>query len=137
VAVIVDASVWIDFFAGRFTPQSTWLDEALGKESLALLELTVGEVLRGFASESDQETARKALLKLTTYKFGELDLVLESARHQRLLYEKGEPVPDELRCLIATFCIHWNLPLLHSDPAYLPFERHLGLIGSGELPASE
>ena len=131
MAVIVDASVWIDFFAGRFTPQSAWLDNALGQESLALVELTVGEVLRGFASEREQETARRALLKFQVYQFGNLDLVLESARHQRLLHEKGEPVPDELRCLIATFCIHWKLPLLHSDPAYLPFERHLGLMGSG------
>ena len=131
MAVIVDASVWIDFFAGRFTPQSAWLDNALGQESLAMVELTVGEVLRGFASESDQETARRALLKFQVYQFGNLDLVLESARHQRLLREKGEPLPDEIRCLVATFCIRWKLPLLHSDPAYLPFERHLGLMGSG------
>lgn len=131
MAVIVDASVWIDFFAGRFTPQSTWLDEALGKESLAMVNLTVGQVLRGFVTEREQETARRALLKFQVYQFGDLDLVLGSVRHQRLLREKGEPVPDELRCLIATFCIHWKLPLLHSDPAYLPFERHLGLMGSG------
>jgi predicted nucleic acid-binding protein len=132
VAVVVDTSVWIDFFAGRFTPQSTWLDNTLGKESLAVADLIIGEVLRGFAGEKDhQEMARKALGKFRTYQIGGLDLVLESAGHQRLLREKGEPVPGELRCLIATFCIHWNLPLLHSDPALLPFERHLGLQGSG------
>jgi predicted nucleic acid-binding protein len=131
VAVVVDTSVWIDFFAGRFTPQSTWLDNALGKESLAVVDLIIGEVLRGFADEREQETARKALLKFQTYMIGGLDLVLESARHQRLLREKGEPIPGELKCLIATFCIHWKLPLLHSDPALLPFERHLGLQGSG------
>lgn len=128
--VVVDASVWIDFFAGRFTPQSQWLDEALGKESLAVADLIVGEVLRGFATEKEQETARKALAAFRTYKIGELDLVLESARQQRLLREKGEPVPGELQCLIATFCIRWKLPLLHSDPGYEPFERHLGLQGS-------
>lgn len=131
MAVLVDASVWIDFFAGRFTPQSTWLDEALGKESLAVADLIVGEVLRGFAAEREQETARKALLTFRNYAIGGLDLVLESARHQRLLREKGEPVPSELKCLIAAFCIRWKLPLLHSDPDYLPYERHLGLLGSG------
>jgi len=131
VAVIVDASVWIDFFAGRFTPQSTWLDNALGNESLAVVELTVGEVLRGFPAEKEQETARHALTRFPVYQLGGLSLVLESAAHQRLLHEKGEPVPGEIRCLIAAFCIHWKLPLLHSDPALLPFERHLGLLGSG------
>lgn len=131
MAAVVDTSVWIDFFAGRFTPQATWLDNALGKESLAVADLIVGEVLRGFATEKEQETARKALAMFRNYRIGGMDLVLESAGYQRLLREKGEPVPGELKCLIATFCIHWNLPLLHSDPAFLPYERHLGLIGSG------
>lgn len=131
--VVVDASVWIDFFAGRSTPQSTWLHNALGKESLAVADLSVGEVLRGFAVEKEQETARKALASFSCCKVGGLELVVESARQQRLLREKGEPVPDTLRCLIAAFCIHWKMPLLHTDPAYLPFERHLGLVGSSAL----
>lgn len=129
--VVVDASVWIDFFAGRFTPQSAWLDNALGKEALAAADLIIGEVLRGFATEAEQKAARKALLMFTIYMIGGLDLVLESAAHQRLLREKGEPVPGQIQCLIAAFCIRWKLPLLHSDPAYLPYERHLGLQGSG------
>ena len=131
MAVIVDSSVWIDFFAGRFTPQSTWLDNALGKEALGVSALIIGEVLRGFADENEQETARKALEQFPVYQIGGLDLVVESAGQQRLLRAKGERVPGELKCLIATFCIHWKLMLLHSDPAYLPFERHLGLQGSG------
>ena len=129
--VVVDPSVWIDFFSGRFTPQSTWLDNSLGKESLAVSDLIIGEVLRGFADEKHQETARQALEKFTIYKMGGLELVVESARLQRLLREKAEPVPSQLKCLVATFCIRWKWPLLHSDPAYLPFERHHGLQGSG------
>ena len=129
--VVVDASVWIDFFAGRFTPQSTWLDTVLGQESLAVIDLTVGEVLRGFADREQQAAARKALNLFRSYRFGGLDLVLASAEHQLLLREKGEPVPGEIQCLIATFCIHWKMPLLHSDPGYEPFQRHLGLQGPG------
>ena len=49
--VVVDASVWIDYFAGRFTPQTGWLDNALGKEPLAVADLSLGEVLRGFVDE--------------------------------------------------------------------------------------
>ena len=130
--VVVDSSVWIDFFAGRFTPQSTWLDNALGKETLGVSALILGEVLRGFADEKEQERARKALELFPIYQMGGLDLVLESAGQQRLLRQKGERVPGELKCLIATYCIRWKMPLLHSDPGYLPFERHLGLQGSGE-----
>lgn len=128
--VVVDTSVWIDYFAGRFTPQSTWLDGVLGKQALAVGDLIIGEVLRGFADKGEQGTARKALLRFRVYRIGGLDLVLESARHQCLLHEKGEPVPGEVDCLVAAFCIHWKLPLLHSNPAFEPFQRHLELQGS-------
>lgn len=128
--VVVDTSVWIDYFAGRFTPQSTWLDGVLGKQALAVGDLIIGEVLRGFMDQGEQDTARKALLRFRVYRIGGLDLVLENARLQCLLREKGEPVPAEADCLVAAFCIRWKLPLLHSNPAFEPFQRHLGLQGS-------
>ena len=129
--VVVDASVWIDFLAGRFTPQTRWLDEALGQEPLAIADLSLGEVLRGFADEGDQTKAREALRRFPVYAVGGLDMVLESAAHHRHLIARGEPVPDMAASLVAAFCIHWKLPLLHSAAAYEPYERHLGLKGSG------
>ena len=133
--VVVDASVWIDFFAGRFTPQTRWLDEALGREPLAVADLGVGEVLRGFADEKDQKKAREALLRFTVYSVAGLDMVLKSAEHHRHLLTREEPVPGTAASLVAAFCIHWKLPLLHSDPAYEPYERHCGLQGSGAAGA--
>lgn len=133
--VVVDASVWIDYLAGRFTPQTRWLDEALGQEQLAVVDLSLGEVLRGFAAEADQKKAREALLRFTVYNAGGTDMVLKSAELQRTLRSRGEPVPGPIPALVAAFCIRWNLPLLHSDPAYEPYERHLGLKGSGAAGA--
>jgi predicted nucleic acid-binding protein len=131
VPVVVDASVWIDYFAGRSTPQTRWLDEALGQVPLAIADLGLAEVLRGFASENDQKKAREALLRFTAYNIGGLDMVLKSAGHHQHLYAQGEPVPGTTVSLVAAFCIRWDLPLLHSDPAYEPYERRLGLKGSG------
>jgi predicted nucleic acid-binding protein len=130
VPVVVDASVWIDYFAGRFTPQTRWLDETLGQEPLAIADLSLGQVLRGFADENDQKKAREALQRFTVYDVGGVEMVLKSAVHHRHLLAQGEPVPDMVASLVAAFCIRWNLPLLHSDPAYEPYERHLGLMGS-------
>jgi predicted nucleic acid-binding protein len=131
VPVVVDASVWIDYFAGRSTPQTRWLDEVLGQVPLAVMDLGLGEVLRGFADGNDQKKAREALLRFTAYNAGGLDMVLKSAGHHQVLRAQGEPVPDAIVSLVAAFCIRWNLPLLHSNPAYEPYERHLGLKGSG------
>lgn len=128
--VLVDASVWIDYFAGRFTPQTRWLDEALGREPLAVADLSVGEILRGFSGEADQRKVREALQRFTVYSVGGLDMVLKGAEHNRLLRAQGEPVPGLVASLIAAFCIRWDLPLLHSDPAYEPYERRLGAFRS-------
>jgi predicted nucleic acid-binding protein len=35
--------------------------------------------------------------------------------------------PNLVDSLIAAFCLQWNIALLHSDPAFEPFEDHLGL----------
>ena len=128
--VLVDASVWIDYFAGRFTPQTRWLDEALGREPLAVADLGVGEILRGFANEADQKKAREALQRFTVYSVAGMDMVLKSAEHHRHLRARGETVPGMTASLIAAFCIRWSLPLLHSNPSYEPYERHLGLKGT-------
>lgn len=125
--VLVDTSVWIDYFDGVRTPRTDYLDEILGWAPLMVADLIVGEVLQGFPDEADWERARQALAKFPAYAIGGLDLVRQSAVHQRLLRGKGAPLPGEIDCLIATFCIQNNIALLHSDPAFEPFERYLGL----------
>lgn len=46
---------------------------------------------------------------------------------QRILRSRGETLPGVADCLLATFCIQNNFALLHADPGFAPFERHLGL----------
>ena len=124
--VLVDTSVWVDYFAGRATPQAEWLDRALGTEPLVVGDLIVGEVLRGFQGREAEE-ARKALQRFRVYTLGGLQLTLRCAEHQRHLRSRHAPMPGQVDCLIATFCLETGFPLLHSDPAFEPFEQHLGL----------
>lgn len=125
--ILVDTSVWVDYFNGRSTPQTEWLDRALGREPLVLGDLVVGEVLRGAGDGRPWEEARRAMERFRVYTLGGLDLTLRCAGHQRSLRSKGAPVPGQVDCLIATFCLETGFPLLHSDPAFAPFEEHLGL----------
>ena len=125
--VLVDTSVWIDYFDGQATPQTDWLDQALGREPLVTADLVVGEVLRGLGGEREWEEARRALQSFRVYNLGGIELALRCAGHQRRLRSEGVPVPGQVDCLIATFCLDKGFALLHSDPAFEPFERHLGL----------
>jgi len=70
---------------------------------------------------------RAALRRFRVYTLGGLELTQRCAEHQRRLRSEGAPVPGLVDCLIATFCIQAGVPLLHSDPAFQPFERYLAL----------
>lgn len=125
--VLVDTSVWMDYFDGRINPQTDWLDRALGREPLVTADLILGEVLGGIGSDPQWTEARQALQWFRVYSLGGLELALQCADHQRRLRSRGAPVPGQVDCLVATFCIRTGFPLLHSDPAFQPFERYLAL----------
>jgi predicted nucleic acid-binding protein len=121
----------MDYFEGRATAQTEWLDLALGREWLVTADLIVGEVLSGIGSggggDPQWKEARRALRRFRVYPLGGLELTLRCAEHQCRLRSEGAPVPGLVDCLIATFCIQAGVPLLHSDPAFQPFERFLAL----------
>ena len=48
--ILVDSSVWIDYFRGAATPEANRLDRLLEDEPLATGDLVLAEVLQGFAS---------------------------------------------------------------------------------------
>lgn len=125
--VLVDTSVWIDYFEGVISPRTDYLHEIIGWAPLHVADLIVGEVLRGFPDDAHWERARKALATFPLFTIGGQDLVRQSMAHQRVLRKKGAPLPDLVDCLIASFCIQHNLALLHSDPGFESFERYLGL----------
>ena len=62
--ILVDSSVWIDFFRNQPTPQIEWLDKNLGVEGLLVGDLILAEVLRGFKDDRGLNEARRLLGKL-------------------------------------------------------------------------
>ena len=57
--ILVDSSVWIDYFRGTLNPESEMLDALLGSEPVAAGDLILTEVLQGFSSDRDFNQARK------------------------------------------------------------------------------
>jgi len=127
VWLLVDSTVWIDYFEGTVTPQTDFLDRALGWSVVAVGDLIQAEVLAGYLDERERELAEDALRRFRRVTLGGFDLARVAARNSRVLLAKGLPAPDTIECLIATFALenHWHL--LHASPGYEPFEQHLGL----------
>ena len=121
--ILVDSSVWIDYFNGRSTPQTAKLDELLGQEDLAVGDLVLVEVLQGFRDKPEFEAARRLLLSLTVVDLCGPDIAIQAARNYRSLRSRGLTVRKTIDCVIATYCIESGHELLHSDRDFDVFER--------------
>ncbi len=125
--ILVDASVWIDFFRNIHTAEAEWLDENLEDPDIGLTDLSLCEVLQGERTDGSFEEVRRALLELSVLSTGGSELAAESATHYRFLRSRGITVRSTIDCLIATFCIREGHFLLHNDRDFDAFEKHLGL----------
>ena len=125
--ILVDSSVWIDYFRGVATPQAERLDALLGKEPLGVGDVIVTEVLQGFASDRDFERARRLLATLVLVEIGGERIAVQAARNFRALRNRGVTMRKTIDTLIATRCMEGRLALLYSDRDFDPFVEHLGL----------
>jgi hypothetical protein len=125
--ILVDSSVWIDYFRGSITAQTEKLDRLLGNEPLAIGDLILTEVLQGFADEQDFNKAKKMLTALTVVELGGREVAIQAAQNFRALRTLGVTVRKTIDTVIATRCIESGYDLLHDDRDFDPFVKHLGL----------
>jgi predicted nucleic acid-binding protein len=125
--ILVDSSVWIDYFRGVATPQSDKLDGLLGREWLSTGDVVLTEVLQGFSRDRDFNQAHRLLTSLTVVTIGGEDIAVQAARNFRTLRAQGVTVRKTIDTLIATRCIQDGYALLYSDRDFDPFVEHLGL----------
>lgn len=128
--ILVDSSVWIDYFNGIASPETDQLDALLGVQPICLGDLILAEVLQGFRRDKDFKTARTLFDSLTVFSIGGKEIALKSAENYRLLRNQGITVRKTIDTFIATFCIENNLPLLHSDKDFDAFHQHLKLLNA-------
>ncbi len=125
--LVVDTSVWIDYFNGVKNPQTDFLDAILDKTPIIIGDLILAEVLQGFRYDPDFEKVRRALGKFMQESMVDPALAVQSARNDRFLRQKGITVRKTIDSLIATYCIENDHQLLHNDSDFDGYEEHLGL----------
>lgn len=125
--ILVDSSVWIDYFNGKRTQQSEWLHSALGNEFIVMGDLILAEVLQGFKKDSDFNKVKEMFLNFPFMEMLGLDLAVKSAENYRFLRKKGVTVRKTIDILIGTFCIHHKISLLHDDQDFIPLIEYMNL----------
>lgn len=125
--ILVDTSVWIDYFKGIETKETNLLDTALSNDSVAIGDLILLEILQGFRSDKDYETAKEHLQVLPQFSMLSPEIAINAAENYRVLRKRGITIRKTADVIIATFCINKSIPLLFADKDFIPFTKHLKL----------
>jgi predicted nucleic acid-binding protein len=125
--VIIDTTVWVDYFRGLENVETDWLNVEVSRQRLGLTDLNLCEVLQGVRNDAALKRVQRELLKFEVLETGGTALALAAARNFRTLRRRGHTVRKTIDCLIATFCLREGHSLLHRDRDFDPFEHLLGL----------
>ena len=125
--VLVDTSVWVDFFAGRQTAQVQRLKCLVdGGEAVGLCGLILVEVLQGIREDSECKRI-EAILANFLYLQMSRRTFLSAAQVYRSLRAKGVTIRSPVDCVIAACCIENEAWLLHNDRDYDAIASHTEL----------
>lgn len=131
--ILVDSSVWIDYFNGIANSQTDQLDALLGTESVAVGDLILTEVLQGFRLDKDYRRARELLTSLDVVDLVGPNIALAAAGHYRSLRRRGVTIRKTIDTLIATWCMTHRVPLLYRDRDFDVFVQYLGLRSATDI----
>jgi predicted nucleic acid-binding protein len=125
--IVVDSSVWISFFNGKVTPQTTKLLSFMGNEPLLVGDLILCEILQGARTETHARTLEEELRKFDLVPMLNPDLAIAAAKNYRTLRSEGITIRKTIDLVIGTFCIAHQHTFLHDDRDFGPMETYLGL----------
>ncbi|MFE8072367.1 PIN domain nuclease [Marinobacteraceae bacterium S3BR75-40.1] len=125
--ILVDTSVWIDYFNGAQNAHTDMLDAAIIEGSVAIGDLIFLEILQGIRNDQDYRKTKDTLLTLDQYEMFGKAMAVKCAENYRALRKKGITIRKTADVIIATFCIEQGMPLLFLDRDFIPFVDHLGL----------
>jgi predicted nucleic acid-binding protein len=125
--VLIDTTVWIDFFAGRQLPHVVVLERLIkNREDICICGIILTEVLQGIQEKSEFRKT-KELFNAMIFLPMPYAVFLGAAEIYRTLRRKGITIRNSVDCMIASVAIENDIVLLHNDGDFTPIEKHLSL----------
>lgn len=126
--ILVDTSVWVDFFRGAKSSQRRTLRDLIeNEEDLAITEIILTEILQGIKEDKDFRKIKGYLLEFPIYRPKGVETYLKAAQLYRDCRKKGKTVRKTVDCVIAAICMENGLTLLHKDSDFDLIEACAGL----------
>lgn len=113
--VLVDTSVWVNFFKANETNASLFLKNNLSNIIIATCPVIVQEVLQGILSDKEFKAVNSYFNTLTKFFDNPYELAIDAARLYRVTRKAGFTIRKPNDCLIASYAIKHNVRLLHDD----------------------
>jgi hypothetical protein len=115
-SLLVDTSVWIDFFRGVENTNVQILTEYLTEDDpVFICPIILQEILQGIRTEKQFNEIKEYLLCLNILNEDSIESALGAADLFRKLRKKGITIRKSNDCLIAWYAIKYSLNILHKD----------------------
>ena len=114
--MLVDTSVWVDYFNGYRSPEANRLAQAMADgEPLAITGLIWTEILLGFRSDAEANRISGLLEAFDYVKEPTRADYIEAARIYRVCRTQGFTIRSTIDCVIVQTCLRHGLELLCKD----------------------
>jgi predicted nucleic acid-binding protein len=125
--LIVDTSVWVDYFREPRSGHAQRFDDVLGREEVVLGDLILTEILQGLREGRQLRLVEAALAAFRVVVLCGPEMAPRAAANFRALRRQGITVRGTIDVIIATWCMENDVALLHNDRDFDAMERVLGL----------
>jgi predicted nucleic acid-binding protein len=114
--ILVDTSVWVDFFNGHPSPHAETLTRLIREDAdLVTCGLIVSEVLQGLRQARSLLKIERHFRQMDWLSPKEPDTYLEAADLFRRLRERGISIRSTIDCVIACLATHHDALILSKD----------------------
>ena len=125
--ILVDTSVWIDFFRGASSHENLLFKECLlRREPIFITGIIAQEVLQGVRDDSQHQSILNYLLLFSKIET-EFPDDLAAAKIYRSLRKRGLTIRSPVDCLIAALAIKYKVSLLHKDSDFTLISQYFPL----------
>lgn len=126
--ILVDTSVWIDFFIGRNTRYRDNLHQLIEKEEdICIAEIILTEILQGIRDEDAYEAAKNYILEFPIIRPRGAETYIMAAEIYRRCRREGKTIRKTIDCIIAAIVKENNLTLFHNDNDFDVIKKYVGL----------
>jgi predicted nucleic acid-binding protein len=127
VKVLVDSTVWIDFFRGKETLQTEKPARCIGNDDdVCICGFILTEVLQGIRDEKEHLAVKQHFENLLYLEADRSTFELGASIY-RELRRKGSTIRNSMDCLIAAIVLQQGVHFLENDRDYESIDRHYPL----------